>query len=193
MPAKQNGRWLSNSQQKLFLYTGILCLILSTTGCGNSVMPAPTSASTSAPPPSQAPPTPQQMGSVTISPQNGALSAGQILQFTAMVTSGGTIAWSVNGIAGGNTTVGTVDAAGTYTAPPTSHSINAVVQASLSAAPQTNFATATVALIQPGQVQATPNPQVALYSMNLPQPGTVTVQFGEDTAYGMRTWAQPTP
>jgi len=109
------------------------------------------------------------------------------MKFTAAATGGGTLVWSVNGIAGGDTTVGTVDAAGNYTAPAISHSINAVVQAAASAAPQSNFATAIVALIQPGQVQATANPQVALYSMNLPQPGTVTVQFGADTAYGMRT------
>jgi len=132
------------------------------------------------------------MGSVTISPQNGALSAGQTLQFTAAATGGGTFAWSVNGIAGGNATVGTVDAAGNYTAPAISHSMNAVVQAAASSAPQTNFATAIVALIQLGQVEATANPQVALYSMTLPQPGTVTVQFGTTTAYGLRTWAQPT-
>jgi hypothetical protein len=115
------------------------------------------------------------------------------MQFTAATTGGGTLVWSVNGIAGGDATVGTVDTAGNYTAPAISHSINAVVQAAASAAPQSNFATAIVALIQPGQVQATANPQVALYSVNLPQPGTVTVQFGADTVYGMRTWAQPTP
>jgi arylsulfate sulfotransferase len=181
------------SLRNLFVHTGISCLILSAAGCGSSGMPAPPSAPPSAPPPSQAPPTPQQMGSVTVSPQNGALSAGQTMQFTAVAASGGTIAWSVNGIAGGSATVGTVDAAGNYTAPPVPQSVNAVVQAAVSAAPQTNFATAVVALIQPGQVQATTNPQVALYSMNLPQPGTVTVQFGTDTAFGMRTWAQPTP
>lgn len=89
----------------------------------------------SPPPPSQAPPTPQQMGSVTISPRNGALSAGQSMQFTAVAAGGGTIEWSVNGIAGGNATVGTVDAAGNYTAPPVPHSVNAVVQAAVSAAP----------------------------------------------------------
>ncbi len=86
------------------------------------------------------------------------------MKFTAAATGGGTLVWSVNGIAGGDTTVGTVDAAGNYTAPAISHSINAVVQAAASAAPQSNFATAIVALIQPGQVQATANPQVALYS-----------------------------
>ena len=72
-------------------------------------------------------------------------------------------------------------------------SANVVVQAALSAAPQSNFATAVVALIQAGQVQPAANPQVAQYSMELPQPGSLTVQFGTDTRYGMRTWSQPTP
>ncbi len=174
---------------KRYLYTGPLCLLLATAGCGGSMMPgAPTIAA-----PSQPPPAPQQAGSVTVSPQNAALAAGQRMSFTATVTGGGTISWSVNGIAGGNATVGTVDSAGNYTAPNFAASSNAVVEAALASAPQTNFATAVVGLIQSGQVQPTSNPQVALYTMNLPQPGTVSVQFGTDTTYGMRTWAQPTP
>lgn len=57
-------------------------------------------------------------------------------------------------------TVGTVDSAGHYPVPAISTSSNAVVQAALAAAPQTNFAIAVVGLIQSGQVQATSNPQV---------------------------------
>jgi hypothetical protein len=137
---------------------------------------------------------PQQAGSVTISPQNAALAPGQTMQFTAASTGGGAIAWSVNGVAGGNATVGTIDAKGDYTAPAAiSQSTNAVVQAALTSAPQTNYATATVALVQPGQVTETVNPQVALYSIYLPQPGTATIQFGPDTGYGLETWAQPSP
>lgn len=173
----------------LYRCTGLGWLILAIGGCGGSAMPGPPMVA----PPKQAPPAPQQMGSVTVTPQNVALSAGQTLSFTATVTGGGTVAWSVNGITGGNATVGTVDSAGNYTAPAISASSNVVVEAALAAAPQTDFATAVVALIHPGQVQPTSNPQVALYTMNLPQPGTVTVEFGPDTAYGMRTWAQPTP
>ena len=78
-------------------------------------MPAPPSAPSANP--LQAPPTPQQMGSVTLNPQNVAVSSGQTLQFIASVAGGGALTWSVNGIAGGNSTVGTVDTAGNYTAP----------------------------------------------------------------------------
>lgn len=133
------------------------------------------------------------MGSVSVSPQNVAMTGGQTQHFTASVAGGGALTWSVNGIVGGNAGVGTIDAAGNYTAPAIANSINVVVQAALSSAPQANAATAVIALIQAGQVQSTANPQVALYTMNLPQPGTVTVQFGTDTTYGLRTWAQSTP
>jgi hypothetical protein len=43
-----------------------------------------------------------------------------------------------------------------------------------------------------GQVTATDNPQVALYTMTLPFPGRVTVNFGTDTNYGLKTWTQST-
>ena len=41
-----------------------------------------------------------------------------------------------------------------------------------------------------GTVTATNNPQVALYTMTLPYPGTMTVSFGPDTSYGRSTWSQ---
>ncbi|MGC9293229.1 MAG: aryl-sulfate sulfotransferase [Acidobacteriaceae bacterium] len=165
------------------------------TGCGSSGPMTTTSVPTppSSAPPTQPPPVPQQVGSVTISPQNAALAPGQTMQFTAASTGGGAIAWSVNGVAGGNATVGTIDTKGNYTAPAIAQSTNAVVQAALASAPQANYATATVALVQPGQVLQTANPQVALYSIYLPQPGTATIQFGPDTGYGLETWAQPSP
>ena len=160
-------------------------------GCGSSGTPvSPGTPSESLP---QAPPIPQQIGSITLSPRNVALAGGQTVQFVATVLGGGAVTWSVNGIPGGSPAVGQVDAAGHYTAPSIAKSNNAVVQAALTSAPQANAATAVVALLQAGQVQATINPQVALYTMNLPQPGTVAVQFGPDTAYGVKTWAQPTP
>ena len=158
-------------------------------GSGSPIPPQPPNPAS----PTQAPPTPQQAGVITISPQNAALGAGQTMQFTAVATGGGAITWSVNGVAGGNATVGTVDAKGNYTAPMIPQSTNVVVQTALASSPQMNYATAPVALIQAGQVLQTANPQVALYAMYLPQPGTVTVQFGPDTGYGRETWAQPTP
>jgi arylsulfate sulfotransferase len=42
-------------------------------------------------------------------------------------------------------------------------------------------------------VSGTANPQVAAYSVTLPKPGNVTVDFGPDTSYGFSTSAQHTP
>jgi hypothetical protein len=104
------------------------------------------------------------------------------------------VQWLVNGIAGGNSTVGTVNANGIYTAPALlSQSQNVTVTAALSASSQVNFATSVVSLIQPGVVTPTINPQVATYSIYLPAPGTVTIDFGPTSAYGLTTWTQTTP
>ncbi|MDE3201121.1 MAG: aryl-sulfate sulfotransferase [Acidobacteriota bacterium] len=45
----------------------------------------------------------------------------------------------------------------------------------------------------PGIVTETANPQVATYSIYLPAPGKVSVEFGLDNTYGRNTWQQPTP
>ena len=50
--------------------------------------------------------------------------------------------------------------------------------------------TGTAAAMTPGQVSATNNPQVALYTLVLPFPGTVSINFGTDTNYGLKTWSQ---
>lgn len=47
------------------------------------------------------------------------------------------------------------------------------------------------AVLPAGQVTATNNPQVALYTITLPFPGSMTVNFGPDTTYGTSTWGQP--
>jgi len=43
-----------------------------------------------------------------------------------------------------------------------------------------------------GQVKHTDNPQVALYTTTLPKPGSVTINYGTTTNYGMKTWTQST-
>ena len=42
-----------------------------------------------------------------------------------------------------------------------------------------------------GNVSATANPQVAVYSVSTSAPGDVSVQFGLDTTYGLTTSTQP--
>ena len=56
---------------------------------------------------------------VTLSPATASVQAGAMVQFTATVVSSTstTITWSVNKIAGGNSTLGTVNSSGLYAAP----------------------------------------------------------------------------
>ena len=56
---------------------------------------------------------------VAVSPKTATVITGLSLQLAAKVTgtTATTVAWSVNGVAGGNAAVGTIDAAGLYTAP----------------------------------------------------------------------------
>ncbi|HEY1766348.1 MAG TPA: aryl-sulfate sulfotransferase [Terracidiphilus sp.] len=179
-----------------------LCLLLTLglAGCGARLVdssPPPQPKPPVPAPPSTPPPTTGQSGSVTISPQYAALAAGQTIQFKATVTGGGQTEWLVNGIAGGSPTVGTVDSSGNYTAPATvQQSENVTVTVALTGSPQQNYATAVVSILVPGQVAcpgATGNPQVALYSIYLPAPGKVSVQFGPSTDYGLNTWQVTTP
>ncbi len=72
---------------------------------------------------------------VTISPATANVQEGSTQQFSALVTntSNTAVNWSVNGVAGGNATVGTISSTGLYTAPavipsPASVTITAALQ-----------------------------------------------------------------
>ena len=169
-----------------------LALLLAT-GCGVHANQQAASQPPAAEPPAQPPPVASQGGTVSIRPQYAATGPAQTLQFSAG-TPGGAVEWLVNGIAGGNAAVGTVSTTGTYTAPAAlPQSTNVVVTAALTASPSANFATAVVSVIDPGKVFATANPQVATYSIYLPAPGQMHVEFGPTVSYGLPTWTQPTP
>jgi hypothetical protein len=78
--------------------------------------------------------------SVSVSPSTAQVVATKTQQFTATVTgtSNNAVTWSVNTIDGGNTTVGTIDAGGLYTAPaivpnPATVTVTATSQAAPSA------------------------------------------------------------
>lgn len=140
-------------------------------------------------PPTGPPPTPGGNGTVTITPQVAAVAPGQTFQFSATASNGGAIAWSVSG-------GGSISQAGLYSAPASiSQSENVVVTAAL-ASNSNDYATAVVSVIQPGVIACpgtTGNPQVAQYTVFLPAPGKVSVEFGTTTAYGLNTWQLPTP
>jgi hypothetical protein len=134
-----------------------------------------------------------QSGSVQISPQYLAIAAGTRSEFHASIDGTGSVEWQVNGIPGGSSLVGTVDASGVYVAPSVlSGSQNVVITAALTSATATNYATSVVSLLMPGQVSGTANPQVASYTIQMPAPGKVFVEFGESENYGRMTSVQPT-
>ena len=131
---------------------------------------------------------------VTLTPASAALAPGGTAQFSA--SAGGvatsSVTWSVNGTAGGSAAVGTITSSGLYTAPQASSSMLVSVQATLTS--NTNSSgTASVAIMPPGTVSTTHNPQVALYSFSVPEASTVYIQFGPDSNYGLNTWTQTTP
>ncbi len=89
---------------------------------------------------------------VTVSPATANVQEAATQQFTATVTNGTSTAvnWQVNGVAGGNSSVGTIDSTGLYTAPvivpnPASTTITAVLQANASV---TGNAIVTITAVQ---------------------------------------------
>jgi len=134
--------------------------------------------------------------SVSISPASAAVGSGepQTTQFNATVngTTNTAVTWSVNGMAGGNATVGSIGSDGLYTSPaaPTSQ---AVTVTATSGADPTKSASASLVVVTTGKVTATANPQVAQYSFTSPTDASVTIQFGLDTNYGRQTWSRPVP
>jgi hypothetical protein len=65
------------------------------------------------------PPPPPPLIEVTVKPATGSLVLGGQTTFTAAVTNtiDTAVSWSVNGVPGSNTTLGTITSAGVYTAP----------------------------------------------------------------------------
>lgn len=165
-------------------------------GCGVTLVPPEQSSPQGPPtqsPPAQPPPAAGGSGAVTISPLYVALSPGQTVHFSASASGGGQLQWLVNGVSGGTAATGTVDSSGNYTAPiSVAQSENLSITAELASSPQNN-ATAVASLIVPGRVYPTANPQVVEYSIYLPAPGNVAIQFGPTTSYGLNTWQVATP
>jgi uncharacterized protein (TIGR03437 family) len=107
---------------------------------------------------------------VTLSPAGGTIRCGATLSFTAKVanTTDSVVTWQVNGQTGGNSTAGTISAAGVYTAPADLPSPAAVTVTAVSHADPTAKASVAVNLQNPLPVvtSVTPNPV---------NPGNVTI------------------
>jgi len=82
-------------------------------------------------------------GSVTLAPTHAAIALTQTKQFTATVPGGGAATWTVDGVSGGNATVGTVTTNGLYTAG-TSAGTHTVVATSVANTNQSGSATVAV-------------------------------------------------
>jgi len=122
-----------------------LALSLSMVACSSS--------STHTTPPPNNPPTSQSV-SVSVSPPTANIRAGATYKFTASVlgSSNTSVTWIVNSVSGGNSTVGSVDSSGNYTAPVTLPSPNTVSVTATSAADVTKSATSAVTLLNPTPV-----------------------------------------
>ena len=110
----------------------------------------------------------------SVSPTSAALQVSKTQQFGATVsgTTNTAVNWQVNGITGGNSTVGTISAAGLYTAPATVPSGGSVSVAAISAADTTKSASASVT------VAAAPAPvSVTVSPTNVSLSGGRTQQF----------------
>jgi len=91
------------------------------------------------------------LGIVTISPTSAVLFPTQTQTFTATVSGSATpsLTWSVNGVVGGNATIGTISSIGLYTAPAAIPSPPMVTVTAANTTDQTLSASATVAIVAP--------------------------------------------
>ncbi len=104
---------------------------------------------------------------VTVSPTVATLSAGATEQFIAVVTgtTNTNVVWNVNGVSGGNSTLGTISASGLYAAPATLPSVNAVTVTAVSVVDSQASASALISF------QRTINITLAPSTANVPTGG----------------------
>jgi sugar lactone lactonase YvrE len=112
---------------------------------------------------SNSPTQPSQIA-VSVSPSSASVLLGTTKQFMANVsgTTDTVVTWSVNGTAGGNSTTGTIDANGLYTAPSDLPSPAGVTIAAASQVDGTTSQPANVTITSDIAVSATTNPTLTL-------------------------------
>lgn len=94
--------------------------------------------------------------SVTLSPAAVSVATGKTQQFQASVINTGdtVVTWQVNGVTGGNSTAGTINANGLFTAPASVPSPPVVFVSAVSQADPTKTATAQVTIVASGTAQS---------------------------------------
>ena len=127
--------------------------------------------------------------SISISPTSATVALGRTQQFTATVknTSNTAVTWQVNGVTGGNASVGTISAAGLYTAPASIGSTQTVTVTATSVADNTKSGTATVTLNPPALPIITQQPQNA--TVNAGQTATFSVTATGGLSYQWQSQA----
>jgi len=135
---------------------------------------------------------------VTIAPKTATLGAGNVQQFVPTVTGAVdmTVSWSVNGVSGGNSTVGTVDSQGNYTAPNNIVGLGTATVTATSNANTAKSASAVVTLINPVPAISSITPStLGLGSFQITLNGTGFVSTSMATFGGQAmqvTYASPT-
>lgn len=122
-------------------------------------------------------PPPPPVVSVSVSPASAsvALSATQLFVATVANTTNLAVTWNVNGIAGGNSTVGTISAAGLYTAPQILPQQPSVIVQAISQADAAASGSASVTIIGSSTVTVTIAPATASVVLGATQQFTSTV------------------
>jgi hypothetical protein len=95
-------------------------------------------------------PVPKQI-QVSVSPSPANVRAGSSQQFTATVSgsTNSSVTWSVNNIPGGNSSTGTINSSGNYSAPASLPSVNTVAIQATSSADSSAFGVSNVTLLNP--------------------------------------------
>ena len=126
--------------------------------------------------------------SISVTPSSATVFSTQSVQLSVTDNFGSSDAvWSVPSASGA-----TIDSTGNFTAPAVTQTTMVTVTAT-SQRDVTKTASTTITVYPSGQVTATINPQVALYTLNLPVGTNAFIQFSTDTSYNLKTWTQPVP
>jgi len=127
-----------------------------------------------------------QSVSVQTAPPSANVQTGQTQQFTATVygAQNTAVTWQVNGVTGGNSTVGTISASGLYTAPSGVPNPATVTVTAISQADTTKSSSATVT-VTPPPVTVSISPKNPSVQVSLTQQFTATVANTSNTAV---TW-----
>jgi hypothetical protein len=126
-----------------------------------------------------------QQTTVTVSPTSAMVSGAAQQQFTATVTGPQiqAVTWDVNGVQGGDSTHGSIDSTGLYTAPNVVPSPNTVSVTAVAVANGTTSAPATVT-VTPSQVAVVVSPTPVNVAIDTTQQFTATVTGTPDTVVG---------